>query len=282
MLRAFSTYFQLANTAEQHHRIRRRRAYTQEVEVPRESLAEAFERLSVVPADELWRRLRKVSLELVLTAHPTEATRRTMLRAHVRIAGLLTRLDDPGSDRGRARRARGRARRGDHDLLAGRRGARASSPASATRSGTACGSSRRASSTPASGCCASTRRSPRACRRRSRSAAGSAATSTGTPRSARETILEALERARESALARYRAGRARARDRARAEPVARRRHAGAEGLDRARRARLPGRDRDAGADDDRRGLPAEALVHVVAARERRLLDARTSCSPTSP
>ncbi len=95
MLRAFSTYFQLANTAEQHHRIRRRRAYTQEVEVPRESLAEAFETLSVVPADELWRRLRKVSLELVLTAHPTEATRRTMLRAHVRIAGLLTRLDDP-------------------------------------------------------------------------------------------------------------------------------------------------------------------------------------------
>jgi phosphoenolpyruvate carboxylase len=95
MLRAFSTYFQLANTAEQHHRIRRRRAYIQEVEVPRESLAEAFEILSVVPADELWRRLRKVSLELVLTAHPTEATRRTMLRAHVRIAGLLTRLDDP-------------------------------------------------------------------------------------------------------------------------------------------------------------------------------------------
>jgi phosphoenolpyruvate carboxylase len=95
MLRAFSTYFQLANTAEQHHRIRRRRAYTQEVAVPRESLTEAFEILSVVPADELWRRLRKVSLELVLTAHPTEATRRTMLRAHVRIAGLLTRLDDP-------------------------------------------------------------------------------------------------------------------------------------------------------------------------------------------
>jgi phosphoenolpyruvate carboxylase len=95
MLRAFSTYFQLANTAEQHHRIRRRRAYTQEVDVPRESLSEAFERLSVVPADELWRRLRKVSLELVLTAHPTEATRRTMLRAHVRIADLLTRLDDP-------------------------------------------------------------------------------------------------------------------------------------------------------------------------------------------
>ena len=31
----------------------------------------------------------------MLTAHPTEATRRTLLRAHVRIAELLVRLDDP-------------------------------------------------------------------------------------------------------------------------------------------------------------------------------------------
>jgi phosphoenolpyruvate carboxylase len=95
MLRAFALYFQLANTAEQHHRIRRRRAYAIEERTPRESLADAFERLASVPEAELRRRLADVSLQLVLTAHPTEATRRTLLRAHVRIADLLTRQDDP-------------------------------------------------------------------------------------------------------------------------------------------------------------------------------------------
>ncbi len=95
MLRAFALYFQLANTAEQHHRLRRRRAYAQESRSPRESLDEAFGRLAALPGDELARRLHGVSLELVLTAHPTEATRRTLLRSHVRIAELLTRHDDP-------------------------------------------------------------------------------------------------------------------------------------------------------------------------------------------
>ena len=95
MLRAFALYFQLANTAEQHHRIRRRREVVSAEATPRESLAQGFERLSAVPADELAHRLDGVSLELVLTAHPTESTRRTLLRAHVRIADLLERHDDP-------------------------------------------------------------------------------------------------------------------------------------------------------------------------------------------
>jgi phosphoenolpyruvate carboxylase len=36
-----------------------------------------------------------VSLQLVLTAHPTEATRRTVLASHLRMAALLAELDDP-------------------------------------------------------------------------------------------------------------------------------------------------------------------------------------------
>src|SRR5262249_15172609 len=95
MLRAFGLYFQLANTAEQHHRIRRRREVASEIRAPRESLVEAFDALESVPPAELAERLGQISLQLVLTAHPTEATRRTLLRAHVRISDLLARHDDP-------------------------------------------------------------------------------------------------------------------------------------------------------------------------------------------
>src|SRR3954447_19506797 len=86
VLRAFALYFQLANVAEQQHRIRRRGEYAEEGRVGRESLDAAFEQLAgEVP---------RVSLGLVLTAHPTEAARRTVLAAHVRIAALLEE-DDP-------------------------------------------------------------------------------------------------------------------------------------------------------------------------------------------
>jgi phosphoenolpyruvate carboxylase len=92
VLRAFSVYFQLANVAEQQHRMRRRREYAHEERVPAESLDAAFARLDGVEPAKLEER---VSLELVLTAHPTEAARRTVLVAHLRLAGLLAELDDP-------------------------------------------------------------------------------------------------------------------------------------------------------------------------------------------
>ena len=97
VLRAFSMYFQLANLAEQHHRLRRRREYEHEQRVPRESLAEAFSRFerAGVSARQLAAAGRRLSLELVLTAHPTEATRRTVLAAQLRLDRWLDRLDDP-------------------------------------------------------------------------------------------------------------------------------------------------------------------------------------------
>jgi phosphoenolpyruvate carboxylase len=98
VLRAFGLYFQLANIAEQHHRLRRRRQYAAEDQAaPRESLADAFDRLADIGDDELRAGVSRLSLELVLTAHPTEATRRTILLAHLRVAELLTVLDDAGS-----------------------------------------------------------------------------------------------------------------------------------------------------------------------------------------
>jgi phosphoenolpyruvate carboxylase len=92
VLRAFAVYFQLANVAEQQHRVRRRREYAHEERVPAESLEAAFARLDGVAPEELESR---ASLELVLTAHPTEAARRTVLAAHLRLAELLAELDDP-------------------------------------------------------------------------------------------------------------------------------------------------------------------------------------------
>jgi phosphoenolpyruvate carboxylase len=108
VLRAFSIFFQLANIAEQHHRLRRRRQYEHEGRVPRESLADAVARLreAGVGDDELQAAAARLEVWPVLTAHPTEATRRTILQAHQRLATALRRLDDPelpNSTQGRVR-----------------------------------------------------------------------------------------------------------------------------------------------------------------------------------
>ena len=106
VLRAFALFFQLINIAEQHHRIRRRREYEAEGRVPRESLADAFAQLDRGGVDDeaLQAAGSRLRVELVLTAHPTEATRRTVLEAHRRIAALLARLDDEGTPLSERRR----------------------------------------------------------------------------------------------------------------------------------------------------------------------------------
>ena len=91
VLRAFGLYFQLANLAEQHHRLRRRREDAHAGRVARESLEGAFRQLGEVDAE----RAHGTSIRLVLTAHPTEATRRTVLLGHIRVSEQLRLLDDP-------------------------------------------------------------------------------------------------------------------------------------------------------------------------------------------
>ena len=86
VLRAFGLYFQLANVAEQHHRVRRLREYEREGRVRADTLAASLEHVGDTAPD--------VSLGLVLTAHPTEATRRTVLVSQRRVAALLDRADD--------------------------------------------------------------------------------------------------------------------------------------------------------------------------------------------
>ena len=91
VVRAFGMWFQLANLAEQLHRLRRRRDDARHGRIPPESLDNAFGQVAGSDDD----RARSSSIRLVLTAHPTEATRRTVLLAHIRIAEQLARLDDP-------------------------------------------------------------------------------------------------------------------------------------------------------------------------------------------
>ncbi|PYI50577.1 phosphoenolpyruvate carboxylase [Paenibacillus flagellatus] len=99
VIRAFAIYFQLVNIAEQNHRIRRKRDYDRSTEMNIQPgsiegiIAEL--RKSNVPPEEVQDILGTISLELVMTAHPTEATRRVVLEIHQRIASDVMKLDNP-------------------------------------------------------------------------------------------------------------------------------------------------------------------------------------------
>ena len=97
IVRAFSVYFQLVNIAERYHRVRRRRQYESSADHPpqRASLGSALSRLkeSGLGASELQRSLDRLDVGLVLTAHPTEALRRSVRRKHVNIGEMLEALE---------------------------------------------------------------------------------------------------------------------------------------------------------------------------------------------
>ena len=97
LIRAFSLYFQLVNVAEQTHRIRRRRSYLllPQPVAQRGSLAQTAAALAEggVAATALRDLLGGLSIELVLTAHPTESARASLLTKLARVASLLTTLD---------------------------------------------------------------------------------------------------------------------------------------------------------------------------------------------
>jgi phosphoenolpyruvate carboxylase len=99
VIRAFSMYFHLINVAEQNHRIRRRRQYQllDEAIVQPASIESAVLSLKDNQIDEktIQAVLHTLSLELVITAHPTEATKRSILELQQRIAGILKELDHP-------------------------------------------------------------------------------------------------------------------------------------------------------------------------------------------
>ncbi|MDH4047811.1 MAG: phosphoenolpyruvate carboxylase [Gammaproteobacteria bacterium] len=98
VIRAFSTYFQMVNTAEKVHRIRRRLEYLQgEGNYQPGGLEESLVRLKAAGVDlpALQDLLDDISIEPVFTAHPTEPTRRTILRKEQNIVRRLIDMLDP-------------------------------------------------------------------------------------------------------------------------------------------------------------------------------------------
>ena len=98
VIRSFSTYFQMVNTAEKVHRIRRRREYLREVgHYQPGGLEDTLVKLkaSGMDIDGLQELLNSLLIEPVFTAHPTEPTRRTMLRKEQNIVRHLIELLNP-------------------------------------------------------------------------------------------------------------------------------------------------------------------------------------------
>jgi phosphoenolpyruvate carboxylase len=97
--RAFAQFLTLANIAEQHHRVRRRRDYARDPSRRPQpgSCADAFARWRVrgLSAEALTEAIKALRIELVLTAHPTEIARRTLLQSQRRIADMLSLRDRP-------------------------------------------------------------------------------------------------------------------------------------------------------------------------------------------
>lgn len=91
LVRAFSTWFEMVNMAEKVHRIRRRRQYLNEGTTQPGGIEEAIAGLKAkgLHLGDIRRLMLQLWIEPVLTAHPTESTRRTILRKQQHIAQLL-------------------------------------------------------------------------------------------------------------------------------------------------------------------------------------------------
>jgi phosphoenolpyruvate carboxylase len=98
VIRSFSTYFQMVNTAEKVHRIRRRREYLRDVDHyqpggPEDTLVKL--KASGMSAEQLQELINSLRIEPVFTAHPTEPTRRTILRKEQNIVKHLVDMLNP-------------------------------------------------------------------------------------------------------------------------------------------------------------------------------------------
>ena len=92
-VRAFTSYFHLANVAEQHHRIE----FKGVAGARREWLEEAFDRIreAKVPVEDIRDLVDRLEVRPVYTAHPTEAARHSILNKLRRVGELLNERSNP-------------------------------------------------------------------------------------------------------------------------------------------------------------------------------------------
>jgi len=95
VVRGFNQFLNLANLAEQQHGISWRRTVLDESN-PDEMFADLIVRLDEagVKGQELTDKVANANIELVLTAHPTEITRRTLIQKYDHVSRLLKQRDD--------------------------------------------------------------------------------------------------------------------------------------------------------------------------------------------
>ncbi|MEY2890737.1 MAG: hypothetical protein RJA98_645, partial [Pseudomonadota bacterium] len=104
VIRAFSYFSHLANIAEDRHHVRRREHHERQGHLQEGSLAMTFERLAEgdVHAVDIAKTLQNAYISPVLTAHPTEVQRKSILDAERAIAELVEVRDALYTDRERA------------------------------------------------------------------------------------------------------------------------------------------------------------------------------------
>lgn len=96
LTRAFTHFLNFANIAEQYHVVRRRRQSefdeTAESPNPLVPLFEKFKQQEI-SAESLYQQICELKIELVLTAHPTEVSRRTLIQKYDGINDCLSKCD---------------------------------------------------------------------------------------------------------------------------------------------------------------------------------------------
>lgn len=94
--RVFTHALNLVNIAENHHRFRMIRAEERENNdklVREDSFEGTIAKLAGVDNEKIYEQLLKQKVEIVLTAHPTEVNRRTILRKHRALSEALSKLE---------------------------------------------------------------------------------------------------------------------------------------------------------------------------------------------